>query len=275
MHSPGQSVVFVVSDSVGETAELVVRAAASQFDSATVDIKRVPYVQTAEQILDVVRRAAHSGGAIVYTIVLPELRQMMENETRSRGIAAVDIMGPMLQALSTLLQAKPRFEAGLVRRMDEEYFRRIEAVEFAVRCDDGKDARGLLRADLVIVGVSRTSKTPLSMYLAHRRLKVANVPLIPEIPPPEELFAVPKARIVGLTISPQQLHQIRKERLKSMGFTVDAEYASMERILRELDYGQQVMARLGCPVIDVTNKAVEETAGRVMDIFNRRFSEGG
>ncbi len=149
--------------------------------------------------------------------------------------------------------------------MDDHYFRKIEAVEFAVRYDDGKDARGLLHAQVVLVGVSRTSKTPLSIYLAHKGIRTANYPLTPEVQPPEELFAPAERLIVGLTMKPERLLKIRTERLRALGLPVEAHYASLDRIETELRFADGLMARLGCPVIDVTEKAIEETAGLIME----------
>ncbi len=267
-------VVFALSDSIGETAEFVIRAAASQFNGSKLIIRRVPYISSEDQIRDIVRKARETDSLVVYTLVLPELRDAIERAGWEMGVLTVDVLGPVLDAVSEKMAANPRLEPGLVRQIDDEYFRKVEAVEFAVKYDDGKDPRGLLRADIVLIGVSRTSKTPLSMYLAHKRLKVANVPLVPEVPPPDELFDIPNTRVIGLTVSPDQLHGIRRERLKSMGLTVRAEYAEMERILNELEYADKIMKRIGCPVIDVTNKAVEETAGRILDIFSRREMYG-
>jgi regulator of PEP synthase PpsR (kinase-PPPase family) len=155
----------------------------------------------------------------------------------------------------------------LLHRLDEQYFRRVEAIEFAVKYDDGKEPRGLLHADVVLIGVSRTSKTPVSMYLANKRIKAANVPIVPEVEPPSELFRISSRKIIGLTVQPQSLLQIRQERLKSLGLTTDAEYASLSRIQKELAYADRLMAQLGCSVIDVTNKAVEETASRVLEDY--------
>jgi hypothetical protein len=265
-----QPVVYVISDSIGETAEFVVRAAASQFNHGGMIIQRIPYVSSEDQISEVVAKAKETNSLVAYTLVLPELRGAMEREGRIQGVTTVDILGPVLDAITQKMTAMPKLQPGLVHRIDDEYFRKVEAVEFAVKYDDGKDPRGLMRADLVLIGVSRTSKTPLSMYLAHKRLKVANVPLVPEVPPPDELFTVPASRVVGLTVSAEQLHHIRRERLRSMGLTAKAEYADLKRILDELDYADSIMKRIGCPVIDVTNKAVEETAGRILEIFSRR-----
>ena len=160
-----------------------------------------------------------------------------------------------------------------MRRLDSQYFRRVEAIEFAVKYDDGKDPRGLKLAELVLVGVSRTSKTPLSMYLANKQIKVANVPLVPEVLPPDELFEIGRDKVVGLTIAPDQLFAIRKERLLALGLRHQSSYASLERILKELEFSEGIMKSLGCPVFDVTNKAVEETAGRLLELIRRRSGD--
>ncbi len=216
-----------------------------------------------------VAEAATNNSIIVYTLVLPELKDVLIQEAKKYDIPVIDIMGPIIDALTLITQKPPKLEPGLVRRLDEEYFRRVEAIEFAVKYDDGKDPRGILKADLVILGVSRTSKTPLCMYLANKRIKAANVPLVPEVSPPEEIFELPTNKVIGLTIRPQQLNIIRQERLKTLGLTSNADYASMERILKELEYAEKIMKKIGCTVIDVTNKAVEETASKVLELYYR------
>lgn len=260
-------VVYIVSDSVGETAEVVAKAAASQFNHGGVEIRRIPYVSTEKDIIEVVEKARNYRCVIAYTLVLPRLQETLIQEAGRYGLPTVDIMGPMLEAIAGVSNASPKMKPGLVRKMDEDYFLKVEAIEFAVKYDDGKDPRGITRADLVVVGVSRTSKTPLCMYLAHKRIKVANIPLIPEILPPEELYKTPKEKIIGLTIQPLQLNIIRRERLRTLGLTERADYASMSRIRRELVYAENIMKELGCTVIDVTNKAVEESASKVLEIF--------
>ncbi|WP_003544295.1 pyruvate, water dikinase regulatory protein [Desulfotomaculum nigrificans] len=262
-------IVYIVSDSIGETAELVAKAAVSQFNSGNVEIRRVPYVNDPQDIVDVVDEAQGNNCIIAFTLVLPELREVLVREADRHHIPTVDIMGPFLDALTLITSGPPKLEPGLVRKLDEEYFRRVEAIEFAVKYDDGKDPRGITRADIVILGVSRTSKTPLSMYLAHKRIKAANVPLVPEVAPPQEIFNLPPNKVIGLTIKPQQLNIIRTERLKTLGLTSHADYASHERILKELEYAEGIMKRIGCPIIDVTNKAVEETASKVLEIYYR------
>ncbi len=268
-HLPG---VYIVSDSIGETAELVVRAAASQFNSGNMEIRRIPNISDTDTLEEIVNHAADNGFMIAYTLVVDELGVYLQNEAEKAGVVCVDILGPLINAFKQVSHIEPKKEAGLLRKVDEMYYRRVEAVEFAVRYDDGKDPRGINLADIVLVGVSRTSKTPLSMYLAHKRIKVANVPLVPEVMPPEELFKAERGKVIGLTIWPEQLNQIRAERLKTLGLKGQATYANYDRIIEELEYGDEIMKKLGCPVIDVTNKAVEETASKILEIYYRRIS---
>jgi regulator of PEP synthase PpsR (kinase-PPPase family) len=171
----------------------------------------------------------------------------------------------MMQAYIDTFGSFPRREPGLLHSIDENYHRRIEAMEFAVKYDDGKDARGFTQAQVVLIGVSRTSKTPLSIFLSHKGIKTANLPLMPEVNPPEELKPVPGRLLVGLTMQPEHLLDIRTERLKTLGLPASAQYASPERIREELEYAESVMRTLDCPVIDVTNRAIEETAGIIIE----------
>lgn len=262
-------VVYILSDSIGETGEVVLKAAASQFNSGHIDIHRVPYLVTEAQIEDALTEAAVAGGIVVYTLVRPHLKSFLEEKAQALGVVCADIMGPVIQALKTVSDHQPKYEPGLIRKIDEEYFSKIEAIEFAVKFDDGKEPRGLLRADIVVTGISRASKTPLCMYLAHKGIKAANMPLVPEVTPPPELFQVPASKIIGLTIKPSLLFEIRKERLRAMGLSPHAEYANLERILEEIDYAANIMRKIGCPVIDVTNKATEETAAKVLEIIRK------
>lgn len=255
---------------MGETAEFVVRAAASQFDSGRVEIRRVPFMREIEPIPDIIKEVKELQGILVYTLVLPEVKEAVEKEAREHGVCTVDIMGPVIDALGSACSMDPHLKPGLVYRMDEEYFRKVEAIEFAVKYDDGKDPNGALWADVVVVGVSRTSKTPLCVYLAHHGFKAANVPLVPEIRPPDELFQVTPGKVVGLTINPDHLTGIREERLKNLGLKGSADYANVQRILEEMEYAQDIMKRLRCPVINVTNRAIEETAEKVMQYIRRR-----
>ncbi|GKU76014.1 pyruvate, water dikinase regulatory protein [Paenibacillus sp. L3-i20] len=261
--------IYVCSDAVGETAEAVAKATIRQFPSESVKIKRYGHIRSEDEIVRIIAEAAKTGGFISYTLVQPELRELMKAEAVRLDVRAVDVMGPMMQAYVDTFGSFPKREPGLLHSIDEAYHRRMEAIEFAVKYDDGKDARGLAQAQVVLIGVSRTSKTPLSVFLSHKGILTANLPLMPEVNPPIELKQGPGRLIVGLTMQPEHLLGIRSERLKTLGLPSSAQYASQERILEELDYATSVMKSLNCPVIDVTNRAIEETAGIIIDWISK------
>lgn len=269
-----QPIIYALSDSIGDTAEQVARATASQFDLGRFDIIRVSYIDSEDQIEEVLKAAAATGSVVCHTMVSPKLRTAMAEMARNYNVYTIDIMGPMIRAVQEATTLTPKLQPGLMHKLDQEYYRRVEAVEFAVKYDDGKNPWGIPKADIVLIGVSRTSKTPLSMYLAHKRLKVANVPLVPEVPPPQELFQMPACRIVGLVINPYKLNEIRAERLRTMGLDSEASYASIDRINEELEHAQEIMRRLHCPVIDVSNKAIEETANKILEIIQKGGQKG-
>lgn len=264
--------IYVVSDSVGETAELVVKAAASQFNgaSANTKIKRIPYVEDIGTIKEVISVAQKDRAIVCFTLVIPELRKFLINEAEKQGVVYYNIIGPLIDKMESSYGKAAKYEPGRVRKLDDDYFKKVEAIEFAVKYDDGRDPRGILKADIVLIGVSRTSKTPLSQYLAHKRFKVANVPIVPEVEPPEELYKVVAQKCIGLRISPDKLNHIRRERLKSLGLNDEAFYANINRIKEELEYFDKVVDKIGCQVIDVSNKAVEETANIIANIMNKQ-----
>ncbi|WAW14170.1 pyruvate, water dikinase regulatory protein [Peptostreptococcus equinus] len=260
--------IYIVSDSLGETARSMATATIYQFENHDQwEIKRFPFVNNKELLNEVLYKAKDNDAMVMYSIVNEELTQHAKEFCEQNEIVYDDLLSSIINKMSKKAGLKPLREPGLIRKMDKSYFNRVEAIEFAVKYDDGKDPRGVLKADLVLVGISRTSKTPLSMYLANRHLKVANVPLVPEVPIPKELSEVDPKRIIGLTNSPETLNRIRVERLKSMGLSGAANYAKLDRILEELDYSEEVMKKLKCPVINVANKAIEETAGIILDIL--------
>ncbi|WP_062104654.1 pyruvate, water dikinase regulatory protein [Bacillus niameyensis] len=265
-----EPIIYVVSDSVGETAELVTKAALRQFNGSNALIKRFPFIELTSHIDKIIEMVNKDNGMIIYTLVKPEIREYMKQMTKTYSITGIDIMGPLMDTFEQKFERAPLNEPGLVRKLDEDYFKRIEAIEFAVKYDDGRDPRGLLMADIILIGVSRTSKTPLSQHLALKSYKVANVPVIPEVDPPLELFQVDHRRCIGLKISPEKLNHIRRERLISLGLDDNASYANIERIKKELKYFDMISERLGCTVIDVTNKAVEETANFIIRHMNKK-----
>ncbi|GAK38291.1 kinase/pyrophosphorylase [Paenibacillus urinalis] len=256
--------VAVCSDSLGETADLVVRAALRQFESLNIQLRRYPQIRSEDEIRELMEEVHRKSGFVAYTLVQPELREAIKEESVRLGIRTVDIMGPMMQAFIDTFHDSPTQRPGVLHRLDEDYFRRVEAVEFAVKCDDGKDTSAIVKADIILLGVSRTSKTPLSIFLAHKGYKVVNYPIVPEIKPPEPLNEPIKGQIVGLTMDAEHLLKIRSERLKVMGLPNGSKYASLARIVTELEYAYELFDRLGCPVIDVTDKAIEETAGIIL-----------
>lgn len=203
------------------------------------------------------------------------MRTLANKQAIAFAVPTVDLLGELMQTFSGYYNKTPNYTPGSMRQMDKHYFKKVEAIEFAVKYDDGKDPRGILRADVILIGISRTSKTPLSMYLAHKGLKAANVPLAPEVSPPEELFLVSAKKCIGLTIDPEQLNGIRVERLKTLGLRSNANYAQYERILEELDYSEIIIKKIGCPLINVSNRAVEETAGIIIDILTKGGLEHG
>ena len=237
-------IIYALSDSIGGTAESVIKATISQFTETKFDVIRIPYINNKEQIDEALQEAARHQAVVCYTIVNPRLREHLADRAVELQIQVVDVLGPMLRAIQKNSGLLPKNQAGLIHALDHEYFKRVEAVEFAVKYDDGKNPLGLLKADIVIIGVSRTSKTPLSMYLAHKQLKVA-----------------------GLLIDPYKLTDIRMTRLKAMGLSEDAEYADVERITEELDYAKGIMRRVHCMIINVSNRAIEETAGIILDYY--------
>jgi regulator of PEP synthase PpsR (kinase-PPPase family) len=202
---------------------------------------------------------------IAYTLVIPELVEKIKRESLKYDIPIVDIINPMINSISSVLDKKPRLEPGLNQILDDNYFRKIEAVEFAIKFDDAKDPRGVLEADVILVGVSRTSKTPTCMFLAQNRgIKAGNIPLVLGVTPPKELFQVSPHKIVGLTVDPDVLLGIRTSRLKSLGLSSGSDYASYGKIMDELEYAETIMNQLKCPIVDVSKKAIEETATDIL-----------
>ena len=261
-------IIYVISDSVGETAQQVAKAAISQFMiNDNYEIRRFPYVVDKKFLMEILNSGKNEDAIIIYTLVDESLSTLTKEYCQNEGLSNIDLMSPILSEIAKKIDRKPRREPGIIRKLDETYFKRVEAIEFAVKYDDGKDPRGVLKSDIVLVGISRTSKTPLSMYLANKNIKVANVPLVPEIPLPKELNDINPKKIIGLTNTPEKLNKIRQERLTALGLSSNAKYANLERILQELDYSDDVMKKLGCPVIDVSNKAIEETAGIILDLM--------
>jgi hypothetical protein len=263
--------VVVVSDATGDTAERVVRAALLQFKEVPCQLRLFPQVRLESEVEKIIERAAELQALVVFTLVHPAERELLWKLCDRLNVEAVDLIGALMGKLSNYLGAQPSGVPGLLHAISEEYYRRIEAVEFAVKNDDGAEPRNLPRAELVLVGISRTSKTPLSTFLAQKGIRVANVPLVLGVDPPAELDQVPSNKVFGLTIQPDILARIRQVRLQHLGMPPDSNYALREHIQREIAYAQEIFRKHpDWPVIDVTAKAIEETAADIMKIWKQR-----
>jgi regulator of PEP synthase PpsR (kinase-PPPase family) len=263
--------IFILSDSTGDTAEKVVRAALAQFDANLATVQIFPRVRAEKEIEDLVERAADEAALLLHTNVNPEHRDLLDRLCTEANVEHVDLIGTLMGTLSIFMNAQPRGVPGGMYKVNDDYFRRIEAVEFAVKNDDGQHPRNLARSDIVLVGISRTSKTPLSTYLAQRGFKCANVPIVKGIEPPTELFAVDQDKIFGLQIASEALFRIRQARLQQLGMPADTAYGMKDHIQREIDYAQQIFdANPHWPVLDVTDKAIEETAATMLSIRAQR-----
>ena len=262
--------VFAVSDGTGATAERVIRAALTQFE-ADVEVRRVGEVRDLEQVRQLVRQAGQMRAMIVHTLVSSDLRQAMFEEGKRHNVATLDLMGPLLDRLSDLLGASPLAQPGIYGPMTEAYYRRIEAIEFALGHDDGRHPEELERAEIVLVGVSRTGKTPLSMYLSYRGWLVGNVPIVPGIDPPGVLFRLPPGRVVGLTVEPRRLATLRRARAERLGGRL-REYTDLAHVREEVRYALRIFHREGWPIVDMTSKPIEEAAAEIVAIVERKGS---
>ncbi len=265
--------IDILSDSTGETAEKVVRAAMLQYPHSGALIRLHTRVRTKDAARPILERAAREGALVVFTVVSPELREFIHASSYELKVEALDLIGSLIGKLGTFLDQQPINMPSAMLPLSDEYFRRIEAVEFTVKSDDGKEPRNFKKADLVLVGVSRTSKTPLSTILAQRGLKVANLPIVLGIATPPELEEAPQDRIVGLTIAIDQLCEIRQARLKQLGMPGGSTYGLRDQVKEELEYAQQIFrAHAQWPVIDVTGRAIEETAVIILESLKERGS---
>jgi [pyruvate, water dikinase]-phosphate phosphotransferase / [pyruvate, water dikinase] kinase len=263
--------LHVVSDSTGETATRLVHALEAQFPDQPFEEIRHPMVETVEDLEAAVQRARGRRAVVVYTLVERELREAMRTLCRRARLHYCDLLGQPIEAVAKVSGMAARMQPGGRHALDETYFRRMEAIEFAVKYDDGM-AGGLHEADIVLVGVSRTSKTPLSIYLGYLGYRAANVPLVKGIDPPAELFEVAPAKIVGLRIDAKRLAEIRRTRARRMGGSNDR-YSKLLEVYEELEQAEAVQRRLGCPVIDTTELSIEETAARVIRLVEQRQAE--
>lgn len=263
--------IFIVSDGTGETADRVTRAALRQFEGVRVNPVVFSNVTDRSELDRILREAAVQNAFVVTSLVSAEQRAFANELSKAFRLLQVDVLGGVITALAGWLGASPQSTPGLLHRPDAEYFKRIEAMEFTVKADDGKEPRMLSQADVVLVGVSRTSKTPLSVFLAYKGFKVANVPVVLDREPPRQLYEIDQKRVFALTISPDTLQSIRKQRLVNMRAGGHSNYGQMDYILAELDFAEDLFRRnRHWPLINVTGKALEETASIILHLYAER-----
>jgi regulator of PEP synthase PpsR (kinase-PPPase family) len=264
--------IHVVSDATGETATRVVMAVERQFPELRFEEIRHPRITSVDDVQLAAARARGRRAVVVYTLVNPQLREAMRACCKRYRLHYCDLLGHPLEAVARVSGLPAKGEPGALPVLDSSYFQRVEAIEFAVQADDGVAPGRLREADIVLVGVSRTSKTPLSIYLGYLGYKAANVPLVKDIEPPPGLWEVDPARVVGVTIQPELLTEIRERRVREMRGGKRS-YANLLEVYEELEYADAVHRRLGCPVIEVSTLAIEETAHRIIRLVELRLAE--
>lgn len=264
--------LFSVSDGTGETALNLVKAAAVQFSDSTIHVERFDRVRTRDALEAILEDALKRNAIVVTTIVDHELRVFLMSRAMQLGVRVVDVLFPLLETLAEDLGKRPNAVPGLLRQLDSDYYRRIWAIEYTVRHDDGMSLHDLDQADVVLLGISRTSKTPLSMYLGHKGYKVANIPLIKGTQPPAELFTIDQNKVIALTIDPERLQEIRTARMQTLGAIGQGAYADMAKIFEELEWSRELFRKnKKWPVIDVTEHALEENAVEIERVLLARF----
>ncbi|RLC46061.1 MAG: phosphoenolpyruvate synthase regulatory protein [Candidatus Cloacimonadota bacterium] len=261
--------IFIVSDATGSTCEIVVKAALTQFSQTKTILHKKSRIRNVKQVKEIIKEAEKVDGVIVHTLVSSELRNVILDEGRKHAVPTIDIFGPILARFSNYLEISPMAIPGLFRNLDKDYYKRIDNVNYAVKHDDGRNLQDLSSAEIILLGVSRTSKTPISMYLSFRGYKVANIPIIYNIPVAPQLLETDSKKIVGLTIQPFRLQLIRKVRADK--FQVDMhDYTELDTIRNEVNYALSLFRQHNYSVVDVTAKSIEEAAGEVMRIVSKR-----
>lgn len=265
--------IFIISDGTGETASQMVRAGLVQYSNQDITIVKCKNVRTEAQVEPLIDDVVSKKGMVVYTVVSTGLRKYIAELALQKSVLAVDLLGPLLTGLDAHFgKSAVAPQAGLLHTVDEKYFKRIEAIEFTVKHDDGKTFSALDEADIVLVGISRTSKTPLSIFLSHKGFKVANIPLVLNTPLPEQLFKVDQRKVVGLIIDADTLLRIRRKRLEKFGQDPGSEYASREHVFKEIEFANQLFRQnRRWPVFNITDRALEETAAEIVRIVGSRM----
>lgn len=263
--------IYLVSGASGSSGLQIIETVLAQFPNTQVPVIKAAHVRRREQIREVMAKAMKTGGTVVHTLVDPVLRKALVLQGEKQRVTTIDLMGPLLKQLADVTGCQPMGRPGLYRKLRKEYFDRISAIEYTINHDDGQRARDLSSADVVLIGVSRSGKTPLSMYLAVHGWKVANIPLIREIPPSPELFRINRRRVIGLSISYDDLMMHRKKRQQEMGTAGPSHYTDRFTVLEELEAARTVCKKGGFHVVSVTGKPIESIAEEIIEHLDAHF----
>lgn len=263
--------VYIVSGGTGASGERVVRTALAQFPEANIPVMVIPHIRTAQEVEEAVLEAAHTKGTILHTLVDVDLRRTLIRKARDNNVYSIDLIGRVMHRLANTIGQEPINQPGQYWLMRQAYFERVEAIEYTIGHDDGLSPQEWHQAEIVLVGLSRVGKTPLSMYLSVLGWKVANVPLLKDIPPPPELFKLDRRRVVGLTIEPGQLLLHRKQRQRNLGTSMESEYTNPVILYEEVEDMRKLYRRSGFAIVDVTDKPIEESADEVIALVTRRL----
>lgn len=262
--------LHLVSDATGETVGHVARACLVQFDDVETEEHLWTMVRSEQHVHDLLRTVESIGGFVIYTLVNKQICKALEEGCAKLNVACISVLDPITAALGAVLGTGHRAQPGRQHVMDAEYFSRIEAMQFALGHDDGQSTWDLDEADIILLGVSRTSKTPTSIYLANRGLKTANIPIVPGCPIPAELFEVERPLVIGLTKDPKRLVEIRRQRLKLLDQDENTDYVNLEMVSREINEARRLYSKHDWPVINVSRKSIEETAAMIIQLHTRR-----
>lgn len=263
--------LHLLSDSTGETLENIAKAALAQFDGTENVVKHFwPMVRSESHLERILVDVAANPGLVLFTLVNRDTRRKLENRCRALGLPAVAALDAVSDAMSNMLGQEAKARPGRQHVMDAAYFARVEAIQFTIAHDDGINSQNWEEADILLAGVSRTSKTPTSIYLANRGYKTANIPIVPQSPPPSILFTVKHPMIVGLVTSADRLIQVRRNRLLSLNQAPDTDYVDEEKVKAEVAHARRMFADNGWPVLDVTRRSIEESAAAIINLFNER-----
>lgn len=262
--------LHLLSDSTGETLEMIAKAALAQFEDNEVIRHFWPMVRSHQHLDRIMGEIAANPGLVFYTLVNTETRGRLEECCQTLNLKAIPVLDGVTDALEDLLGEEAKGRPGRQHKLDDAYFARVDAIQYTIAHDDGIAWEDWEDADILLAGVSRTSKTPTSIYLANRGYKVANIPIVLESPPPNALFGVRRPLVVGLTTAPERLVQVRRNRLLSLSQSPDTDYVDNDKVATELKYARRMFADNSWPVIDVTRRSIEETAAAVINLYNER-----